>query len=62
MASAQPEESQANSVLAGNLSVSILATIAVALRLLARRVQKVTLGYDDYLILLALVRPPFTPN
>ena len=62
MAPAQPKESQANSVLAGNLSVSILATIAVALRLLARRVQKVTLGYDDYLILLALVTPPFTPN
>lgn len=62
MAPAQPEESQANSVLAGNLSVSILATIAVALRLLARRVQKVTLGYDDYLILLALVRAPSTPN
>ena len=44
-------------VAAGNLSVSILATIAVALRLLARRVQKVALGCDDYFILLALVRP-----
>ena len=50
------EESQAKNVLAGNLSVAMIATIAVALRLLARRVQEVTLGYDDYLILIALVR------
>ena len=43
-------------IIAGNLTVAILATVAVALRLCARYVQKTKLGVDDFLILAALVR------
>ena len=43
-------------IITGCLIVAILATIAVILRFLARRLQKSKIGADDYLILLALVR------
>ena len=52
---AQLAASQADGIIAGNVIVATLATIAVALRLLARQVQKIGFGADDYLILLALV-------
>ena len=39
-----------------NYLVAALATIAVGLRLWARRVHKVSLQADDYLIMAALVR------
>lgn len=42
-------------IVAANLVVAILATIAVALRFLARYIQKIGFKSDDYLILLALV-------
>lgn len=42
-------------IVAGNLVVAILATIAVALRFLSRYIQKIGFKSDDYLILLALV-------
>lgn len=42
-------------IVAANLVVAILATIAVALRFLARYIQKIGFESDDYLILLALV-------
>ena len=35
--------------------LSILATVAVVLRFYARRLKKVSLSWDDYLIVLALV-------
>ena len=46
------------SVVAANLVVAILATFAVALRFLARYLQKVGYKADDFLILLALVSIP----
>lgn len=53
---AQLKDSQATGIIAGNLTVAILASIAVGSRLLARRLQKVVVGYDDFCVLLALVR------
>lgn len=44
-----------SAIVAVNLVVAILATIAVALRFLARYIQKIGFKSDDYLILLALV-------
>ena len=38
--------------------LSILATVAVILRFYARRIKKVHLSWDDYLVVLALVRSP----
>lgn len=43
-------------VIASVVAPAILAIIAVGLRLCARTVSKATLGWDDYLIVLALVR------
>lgn len=45
-------------IIAANLVVAISATIAVALRFLARLIQKVRFQADDFLILLALVCRP----
>ena len=39
-------------------ALSILATVAVGLRFYARRIKKVCLSWDDYLIVLALVKSP----
>ena len=36
----------------------VLALAAIVLRLCARRLKKVGLGWDDYTILLAMVSPP----
>ena len=62
LTSAQLKDSQATGIIAGNLTVAILATFAVAFRLLARRLQKVVVGYDDYCVLLALVRLVVAPD
>lgn len=35
--------------------LTILATVAVLLRLHARKIKKATLAWDDYMILVALV-------
>lgn len=54
----RPAEKAANhgpAIVAANLIVSILATTAVAMRFLARYIQKIGFKSDDYLILLALV-------
>ena len=59
---AQLKDSQATGIIAGNLTVAILATFAVAFRLLARHLQKVVFGYDDYCVLLALVRLAVVPD
>lgn len=53
-----PAEAAANhgpGIVAANLVVAILATIAVALRFLSRYIQKIGFKSDDYLILVALV-------
>ena len=52
----QLAENQGPGIIAACLTVAVLATIAVALRLLSRVFQKVRIGMDDYLIILALVR------
>ena len=38
--------------------LTALSTIAVALRLLSRRLVKAPFRYDDYAVVVALVRPP----
>ena len=60
-----PAEMAANrgpSIVAANLVVAILATVAVALRFLARHVQKIDYKADDILILLALVCLLYRPR
>ena len=42
-------------IVAGNLVVAILATVAVVLRIISRRLQGLSLEADDYLIFAALV-------
>ena len=49
-------EDRGRSIVAGNIIVAVVATVAVGLRFLARRLQRISLGVDDYLILAALVR------
>lgn len=48
-------------IIAGNVTVAVLATIAVALRVLARHKQRLALEADDYLIFVALVRVESCP-
>ena len=43
------------SIIAGNITVIVLATVAVALRIISRRMQRLPLQADDFLIFLALV-------
>ncbi|ERF73312.1 hypothetical protein EPUS_03145 [Endocarpon pusillum Z07020] len=54
LSAADLEGSQGPGIVAANLVVAILATIAVALRFSSRRVQGLGFQADDYLILLAL--------
>ncbi|KAL9051676.1 MAG: hypothetical protein Q9206_004612 [Seirophora lacunosa] len=42
-------------IIAGNVIVAVLATIAVGLRVLSRHMQRLSLEADDYLIFVALV-------
>ncbi|RAK95953.1 uncharacterized protein BO80DRAFT_417794 [Aspergillus ibericus CBS 121593] len=46
--------SRGPSIIAGNLTVAIIATVAVGLRVLARSLKSNTFGLDDWLIFLAL--------
>lgn len=46
---------QSSGIVAANLVVAILATIAVALRLISRKIQRQPLQADDIVIFLALV-------
>lgn len=50
------KENRGPSLLAGSSVVFVLATIAVILRLWARRLKRVKLGLDDWLVLAAWVR------
>ncbi len=43
-------------VLVANVVLALLATFAVVLRIVARRLKKVALGADDIAIIIALVR------
>lgn len=47
---------KAPAILGVNITVAVLTTLAVTLRVVARRVQKLSLQADDYLIILAVVR------
>ena len=62
MTPAELAESKGPDIVAANLVVAILATIAVTLRLVARKTQKIGFKSDDILICLALVciLPVFT--
>ena len=51
-------DSRQRSIVILNVCFSVLATVAVVCRLWARRLVKVPWRYDDYTIILALVRPP----
>ncbi|KAL8849384.1 MAG: hypothetical protein Q9221_005622 [Calogaya cf. arnoldii] len=44
-------------IVAANITVVTLATIAVMLRVVSRRMQKLSLEADDYLIFVALIKP-----
>ena len=55
---AQLADNQGPGIIAANLTVVIIATIAVFVRLLVRRSQKAGLGPDDYVVVAALV--PFS--
>ena len=51
------QDDEAREIIIRTLIVAILATIAVPLRLLSRRLQGMALHIDDYLIIIALVKP-----
>ena len=51
-----PYANKGYQVLAANVVLSILAMVAVALRIYARISRKVALGKDDYMAMVALVR------
>ena len=50
-------EGLVGSLLAAEITVMVLATIAVGLRLLARNIRSNKMGADDYLIIFSLVGP-----
>lgn len=52
---AELTENQGPRITAAELTVTIIATVAVAMRFLSRRVQRAQYGLDDWLILAALV-------
>ena len=45
-----------NSIIAANVACSLVAGSAVVLRITSRRLKKLSLGIDDYMAMLALVR------
>lgn len=42
-------------IIVGNITVAVLASVAVGLRIVSRRMQRLSLEADDYLIFAALV-------
>ena len=48
-------DDRAPEILGVGISFFTIATVAVSLRLLARKISKVRCGYDDYFIVIALV-------
>lgn len=45
-----------DSIIAANVICSVIAGTAVSLRLISRRLKRLSLGVDDYMAILALVR------
>ena len=56
--SADDGNSQSKAIYGAVITVTILATIAVIFRFMARRKSEAAISYDDYSILLALVNIP----
>ena len=56
--SADDGHSQNRAIYGAVITITILATIAVILRFVARRKSEAAISYDDYSILLALVNIP----
>ena len=56
------KDSRQSVVVASITSLLVLATVAVILRVVARRIAKVKFGIDDWLIGVALVSYNFVPN
>ena len=56
--SADDGNSQSKAIYGPVITVTILATIAVVFRFMARRKSEAAISYDDYSILLALVSIP----
>ena len=50
-------DNKAPQMVAASISFIVISTVAVILRLVARRMQKIRLGSDDYMIVVSLVRP-----
>ena len=51
---------KAPAMMAGSIVLIVLATVAVILRLVSRRVKKIAFAADDYMVVVALVilEPP----
>ena len=45
-----------NSIIVANVICSLVATTAVLLRIISRRLKKLSLGVDDYMAMLTMVR------
>lgn len=56
------DQSRTAEVFGGTISLIILASVAVAARLAARKISVAGLWWDDYVIVLALVRSAFLLN
>ena len=50
------QDNKSPQMVAATISFMVISTIAVVLRVLARRIQGLKLGADDYLIFVSLVR------
>lgn len=60
IASANGSGTETKTIYGSIITVTILATVAVALRIVARRKSDAAFSYDDYSIVLAMVTfPPF---
>ncbi len=53
------KDNRAPQILASGIVLAVLATLAVALRLACRRFTKIVISWDDYLIIIGLVRIDF---
>ena len=53
------KDNRAPQILASGIVLAVLATVAVAFRLACRRFTKIVISWDDYLIIIGLVRIDF---
>ena len=56
------DDNRGPELIGSTIVIAILAISAVVLRLVCRRHMKVAISYDDYLIIVGLVRPIVTPK